>query len=150
MLLIIKQHYEYFTFFIMFIYLMGTNIFRIVFDCIKYWLFNTYFVFPKKFLASFKQLFHPSANDLQTSLPCIRWRTPPYLYIIAWMSTYWELVNLLVKLHLSAPSVLHVLSNFWNAFLPIVFTASPKPKICSADSKLDFVKVGAAKIRLLG
>ena len=63
----------------------------------------------------------------------------------------WKLGNLLVKLDLTIPSVLHhVLSNFWNAFLLIVFTASPKPKISSADSKPNCVKVGAVKIRLLG
>ena len=49
-----------------------------------------------------------------------------------------------MKLHLSTPSVLHhVLSNFWNAFLLVVFTTLPKPKIYSADSKPDFVKVRA-------
>ena len=55
-----------------------------------------------------------------------------------------QLGNLLVKLHLSVRPTHPVLPNFWNIFLLIV-----NQKICSAHSKLDFVKVGAAKIKLL-
>ena len=60
---------------------------------------------------------------------------------------YWKLGNLLVKLHLSVPSVSHhVLLNFWNAFLLIVFTILLKPTTCSVDSKLVFIKVRAVRI----
>ena len=63
---------------------------------------------------------------------------------------YWKLGSL-VKLHLSTPSVLHqVLLNFWKAFLLIVFIKSPKPKLCLVDSKPNFIKVGAAKLKIFG
>ena len=64
---------------------------------------------------------------------------------------YWNLGNILVKLNPSAPLVSHlVMPNFWNTFLLIIFTTSPKPKIYSADFKPVFIKVGDARLRLLG
>ena len=83
--------------------------------------------------------------------------THPFLLLIVHMSGglvllfhYWKLGNLLVKLHLFTSSVSHhVLSNFWNAALLIIFTTSTKPKIFSANSKQNFGKVWAVKIRLL-
>ena len=55
-----------------------------------------------------------------------------------------------MKLRLSALSVLHHVSSNLDASLLIVLTTSSKPNICSADSKLVFVKDGAARIRLGG
>ena len=50
-----------------------------------------------------------------------------------------------MKLHLSGPSVLHhVLSNLSKEFSLIIVTKSRRRKTCSTNSKLSFVKVGAA------
>ena len=73
----------------------------------------------------------------------------PFLLLIVHVSgglpsllNYWKLGNLPLKSHLSVPSLSHrVLSSFWNAFLLIVSTKLPKPKIYSANFKPDFVKV---------
>ena len=55
-----------------------------------------------------------------------------------------------VKFRLSTTSVLRcVLSNFSKEFLLIILTTSLRPKICSADSKLGFVKLRTVKIRSL-
>ena len=71
------------------------------------------------------------------------WRCPQSFH-------YLKLGNILVELHLSAPSVSDlVLSNFRNTFLLILFTSSRKPKIHSTDSKLALVKMRVARIRLL-
>ena len=54
------------------------------------------------------------------------------------------------KSRLTAPSVSHhASSNFWNALLPTISTILLKPTTYSVDSKPVFVKVGAARIRLL-
>ena len=72
----------------------------------------------------------------------------PQILRVATIIHYSKLENTLVKSPHSVPSVsCHVLPNFWNVFLLTVSTISPKPTICSVDSKSVFVKDRAARIR---
>ena len=96
------------------------------------------------------QLHFSSHSVRRPSRKCYPYSTHPFHLLNVHVSGgsalslyYWRLGNLLVKLHLSAPSISHfVLSN-------IVLTTLPKQKTYSVDSKLVIVKVDIARIRLL-
>ena len=129
-----------------------------LFQCVRYFLPSKRWSAKEHLVLTTLHLHFSSHLDLWPSRNCYPYLTHYFLLFIVYIPGglpllfhYWKLGNLLVNLLLFALSVFHhVLSNFWKVFLMIVFNILLKPKICSANSKPDFIKVGAAKIRLLG